>query len=783
LEQEEEMLDAVAKYFMFSTLFSTTPRKEMIGMISLHFEKLSMYARHAEPCSAAIPFPQGELTDSLGISIYDEDRVLPSQTHITSVWPDGSIKWLMVHFLADLPANQAKTLQCRMEPKKGKLEQSVRVEGYGNQLFVDTGVVRIECAGPGDNGILRSIRRQDGEFDLQSILGPSYRNEAGETFESFISPNGWTVLEDGPIRSVIQAEGKHRSQLGQQSIDFEVRLYAYAGKPWVRFDYQLIHKEAAPELSIHALELKLEMDTEHRSASDVQLGLGRSNYETLYLTGDGNDRLSHLIDAEEVKFEANEHIPETFFGTFWTDWSLRGKGGAAATIFQAHQNFPKALQVDSKSMTVSLIPEGMPVHLLQGMAKTHRLFLHLHSEEESIQDVNIRSHQFQYPDRPVLDPEVYERAGVMEPLIVAQKNSGVERALTVMADSRVRAYGLLHWGDAPDAGYSEQGRGKGEWVWSNNEYDFPHAASHLFARTGVRRFQDYMLVAAEHWMDVDICHFSEDPLRFQGQIMHSARHVTEKAKVCHQWVEGLLDYYHFTGEPRALDAAIGIGKNVQRLLSTPRFQQEGGINARESGWALRSLGALYAETGDEQWLEAADRIVGHFEAWKAKHGAWLSPYTSHTVIRVPFMISVAANSLMRYYRLRPQERIKKMIVDAMNDLLEHALLADEGVFYYKELPSLQRLNTNPIILESLAYAYEFTGEQRYLEAGRVTFQTAIERMGLSDPSARKEISGDAVIWWGGASPKRFAQYYYPIFYFYRTASRAGVLESFLSYKG
>jgi hypothetical protein len=777
------MIDIVAKILLFSTMFSTTRRKEMIGMISLHFEKLSMYARYEEPCSTAIPFPPGELNDSGGIAIYDDDRVLPSQTHITSVWPDGSIKWLMVHFLADLPANQAKTFHCRMEKATEKPELPVRVEGSGDQLFVDNGVLRIECAGPGDRGILRTIRRHDGEFDVQSILGPSYKDEAGEIFESFMSANGWTIIEDGPVRSVIRAEGKHRSAHGRQSIDFEVRLYAYAGKPWIRLDYQIFHKESASELSIQALELKLEMNTEGRSASDLQLGLGRSNYGTLYLTGDGNDQLSHLIDAEEMKYEANEHIPETFFGTFWSDWSIQGNGGVAVTVFQAHQNFPKSLRVDSNGMTVSLIPEGMPTRLLQGMAKTHRLFLHVHGGEERFQDVNIRSHQFQYPDRPVLPAEIYERAGVMEPLIITQKNSGVERALTAMADSRVRAYGLLHWGDAPDAGYSEQGRGKGEWVWSNNEYDFPHAASHLFARTGIRRFQDYMLVAAEHWMDVDICHYSEDPLRFQGQIMHSARHVTENAKVCHQWVEGLLDYYHFTGESRALDAAIGIGKNVQRILTTPRFQKEGGINARESGWALRSLGALYAETGEERWLESADRIVGHFEAWKEKYGAWLSPYTDHTVIRVPFMISVAANSLMRYYRLRPQERIKNMIVDAMSDLLEHALLKDEGVFYYKELPSLQRLNTNPIILESLAYAYEFTGEQRYLEAGRVTFQSAIERMGMSDPNARKEISGDAVIWWGGASPKRFAQYYYPIFYFYRTASQTGVLESFLSYKG
>src|SRR5690606_28464569 len=102
---------------------------------------------------------------------------------------------------------------------------------------------------------------------------------------------------------------------------------------------------------------------------------------------------------------------------------------------------------------------------------------------------------------------------------------------------------------------------------------------------------------AEHWMDVDICHHSDNPLRYQGQIPHSARHVTDNPAVCHEWVEGLLDYYHITGERRALEAAIGVGENVLRILKTPRFQEPGGYHARESGWALRSLGALYAETG------------------------------------------------------------------------------------------------------------------------------------------------------------------------------------------
>ena len=73
--------------------------------------------------------------------------------------------------------------------------------------------------------------------------------------------------------------------------------------------------------------------------------------------------------------------------------------------------------------------------------------------------------------------------------------------------------------------------------------------------------------------------------------------------VCsHEWVEGVIDYYHFTGDERGLETAISIGDNILRLLDTPMYAKPGEANARETGWALRALVALYVETGDDKWL-------------------------------------------------------------------------------------------------------------------------------------------------------------------------------------
>lgn len=239
--------------------------------------------------------------------------------------------------------------------------------------------------------------------------------------------------------------------------------------------------------------------------------------------------------------------------------------------------------------------------------------------------------------------------------------------------------------------------------------------------------------------------------------------------VCsHEWVEGLLDCYHLTGDVRFYETALGIGENVLRLLDTPAYQQNGGLNARETGWALRTLTALYRETFDSKWTEKSDWIVGQFKEWAERFGGWLAPYTDNTVIRVPFMISVAVGSLMRYYREFPREDIKNMILSAVDDMLENCVM-DNGYFYYKELPSLSRVGNNPLVLEALAIAYELTGERRYLEAGKKTFDANIAGSAGMVGSEKRAIE-DAVLV-GNSPTKRFAQMMVPMAVYYSAIAK------------
>lgn len=313
----------------------------------------------------------------------------------------------------------------------------------------------------------------------------------------------------------------------------------------------------------------------------------------------------------------------------------------------------------------------------------------------------------------------------------------VEIALIARADNHSRCYGMLNWGDSIDMGYTLQGRGGGKPVWSNNEYDYPHSCALMYARTGIRRFLDYLIVSAKHQMDVDVCHYSKNPLRIGGQWEHTAGHCKNGIMVCsHEWVEGVIDYYHFTGDERGLETAISIGDNILRLLDTPMYAKpEKPMREKLAGLYEHLLHYMWRQEM-KKWLAKCEWIIDSFKIWEEEYGNWLAPYTDNTLIRVGFMISVAAGSVMRYYRVFPREDIKQMLIRAIDDIVENCTL-DNGLFYYKELPSLSRNGNNTLLLESLAIAYELTGDKKYLEYGFKTFETNINNTGRAGVGSKR----------------------------------------------
>jgi len=731
-------------------------------MSELYFEKYANFNRVNEPVSVSLPFEKGTVTSLDNLRIYNETGATPLQHRALGFWNDGSVKWAKVDFMANLPANKDATYNYDFNGVKQNspfiLKQAQDV------LAIENGSISLTLGNAAGKTPFESITH--GGFSLNKIDGPYMLDDSGNKHTAILT-QPWQTEEEGAVMLKLSAKGKHKSPNETDYMDFIITLSIYANTPWFEVGYRIINR-LDPE---YTFIKKIALDLHLSDPADTHT-IATSNYLSNIKTETGQAELHKIIDADYLMYDANEQIPESFYGTFFADWNSK-KGGICATHYQAYQNFPKALKVSKHKLSIDILPEEHgQLKYYRGMAKNHTFFLHLHGNQETIENINKRSLMLQHMDKPILPASIYEKSGCYPNFFPKNLRPTFESFLLGMADNRGRAYGILHWGDCPDLGYSQQGRGEGEYVWTNNEYDLPYAAMQLYARSGVRRMLDYVLISGAHWVDIDVCHHNPDPLRHGAQVEHSRDHVTGNVEISHEWVDGLFAYYYQTGDSFAYDTVIGIGQNIMRHLDQPRYQQGGGINARETGWALRALTTLYQETNDESWLRHASFIVSHFISWKNTHGGWLAPYTDHTIIRVPFMISIAAVSLMKYYRVKPSESIKSMIIDAMDDLIENALLGN-GIFYYKELPGLRKPSGNPITMEALACAYELTGDEKYLRAGIAIFKHTIARKD-SGPGKKEKIKDGVLM--AGSSPKGFAQAFSPVTYYYYHMSNTEILN-------
>lgn len=728
-------------------------------MNNINFDKLYSKDFVKEPCFISIPFKKGLLKKPSDFKIYDGDLNLPLQQKVTALYDDGSIKYLFNRFEVDLTANSKKSLFFDINSSlPANFADGILVKELTDGFEIDNKSIKFAVKN-NSNNIFSFLNTSFCSYKSDSFIGPSLKAN-GNTCDFHFDK--WQILEKGNLCVILKCDGF----FGSSSLPGSIKLTIYLGKDYIDTSV-ILYNSSCEEITLNDYYFAITFPNISRAV------VASSNYKTNYIETTDDTPVIKEITASSLLNQNNEHFAEVFYGTFFAD--ITGEAGICATIFQAYQNFPKAVEASTNGLKLFLVPENSEttITMQSGMAREQRFQLFFHNKNMELSEINHRSTVYQMPNKALLSPDVYESSGLFPDIFVHDKRPDAEIALISCADAHARAYGMLNFGDTPDPNYTNQGRGNGSLVWTNNEYDFPHAAMLLYAKTGTRRFLDYLITSANHQIDVDVCHFSDDPLIFGGQWEHTQGHCKNGVMVCsHQWVEGILDCYHVTGDERYFETALLIGDNILRLLDTPMYCTKGTFSARETGWALRSLTALYVETNDKKWLSKCEFIVDQFKEWFDTFGGWLAPYMDNVAIRVPFMISVAIGSLMRYYRVFPRNDIKNMILLAVDDMIENCLL-ENGLFIYKELPSLSRLGNNPLVLEALCIAYELSNNKKYLIAGIPTFNFVLDKIGSSGGGSRKIIE-DTVLT-GNTGTKQFAQSFIPVATYYKALERASLL--------
>ena len=185
--------------------------------IALTVRNREASARTMQPVTSGIPFAQGVLVNVSKVRLLKGGSEIPAQFLRTAVWPDDSVRWLLVDFQVDLPASGTASLTLQT----GKAPQSVQgiaVSEQSGQIVVNTRAAKFTF--------------KKSEF---GVAGLRFKvTSKGKTYRAVPASDGWTVEEKGPMKAVLRIDGAWTPTLLNTHVGFRARLVFYRDRSDVR---------------------------------------------------------------------------------------------------------------------------------------------------------------------------------------------------------------------------------------------------------------------------------------------------------------------------------------------------------------------------------------------------------------------------------------------------------------------------------------------------------------------------------------------------------------------
>ncbi len=520
------------------------------------------FERPAEPVTCGLPLPRGFVAHPAELTLSGPgDERLPAQIVPTSVYGDGSPRWVLVDFQPSLPA--AKRAVYRLT--KGEREAPralLETQLNDGRAVIDTGTARFEVDTENFRLFTRVTvmgKRLINSDHRSGIRLLEHDSDIRETRVAHVE------FEDaGPMSTVLALRGDLVADSGASAANFVCRMRFYAGKSEVRIRFTLHNPEAhhhpgntwdlGAEGSVCLEDLSLVLNlVEGRWTPRVGAELGRppTTASKLYQDSSGGPRWDSLNHVT-----ANFKVPTRFRGyrVYFGEaqvadgrranggWlHVRGpSGGLAVGVREFWQNFPKALEFRETALRIGLWPgEFAAEHeILGGEQKTHEILLVFHDATTTDASVQRRMEAFQnplyaLPDRQSLGiTRAFWPTGPLDrdahPLIERTCDTfvvpvGKARASVMSQWELIDEYGWRHFGDtladnetSPATmvrDFPEHFVGGRPISHYGNEYD----VAYTVLLQGLRRADpDWMWLAdilCRHYADICIYHTDRDGSR------------------------------------------------------------------------------------------------------------------------------------------------------------------------------------------------------------------------------------------------------------------------------
>ncbi len=646
--------------------------------------------RRGWPVTCGVPFADGEMAaEAIEAGQYRlldaEGSEAPCEAEVAATWgsyPGGSngfVKWLHLHFLADVPAGGER--QYRLECGPGVMN------GTRTGLTASDGpdaVTIVTGRGVGSLRLVISKRRfnildevwldadgtgfrPDGRIvsprELPNLtVAYDHRRarlQAGGQAGVNASPPDVQLERAGPVLAVVRV----RARLDER-FESVVRIFAYAGSPFVRIQETLIHGPTGQDRSAirsqpvvmksHVLELPVNVSAGEAVAT---VGVGemlpepcppacrrapRPASRSAKLSGGGQlvleqdlhhrcdkdnlgpDRLSRAFAYEVLA--GGEQVDSGRRAPGWIDLS-DGRWGVTAAVRYFWQTFPKRLAAGAGGLRLEHWAEGAQLEPLErnfnwmGMAKTHDVWLYFHAGDAAAAGAEQAALGHLAEVFATCTPERYCASGAYgrQPLTPAVQDgrrahprhdellsAGLNRERTIPD-------GFYHFREHEDGyGYFNFGDFLVGPYWGCQEYDPAYCMLQQFYRTGELKYLEFAAETSRHLYDILYSHTYTPETSNYPQRSHdkSGSHFEGEdshgqrdmdTDPGHVFLAGLANYWFLTGDPRARDVIFW---SLPVYLGDDWYRIGGtGTWRYLGGYLFTVLCYAYELTWDDRYLE------------------------------------------------------------------------------------------------------------------------------------------------------------------------------------
>jgi hypothetical protein len=672
--------------------------------------------RKAEPLTLGVPFPEGALEDTYRVRLTRNGNMIPCQREVTSRWPDGSVRWLLLDFLADVNADE--TAIYHLEYGNGVadegFESHIEVKSDDDKITLLNGAMELTLS-KDRFAVPDSVRLIS---DSEPVPVISRSDSSGFTVtvgDDTLSPVDFSVdsievERSGPIHAVVKVEAS--ASVGGKSIRHIVRLHVYLNQSFVRMEH--VFMNATPRGARYSEEPSILLKTLSCSLSTSFRG---SEYEI----GRGWGELAGPLETsiELTQKSASEYLlvrrgSDVETGDQSPGWiHVTGdESGVTALVKDFWQKFPKTLRLTSSGLIIGLYESQQGQLMDGGEANCHEMILDFCAGDGWAEDIASNIARFQRPLLAFGDPEWYSESGAFGD--IGGPHEKYDKIVDRMIDAVIAAredkneYGFKHYGDWDYSNRYERG-------WGNLEYDTAHGYLMHFARTGMveskRKCLDYARSALLHYREVDIIHAATDEMVLGGPVVHTTDHRCNSPTPSHTWLEGLLEHYYMTGDVRSYEKAVGVGEYL--LRSSSRYEG-GNVAPRVPGWLLIGLTAIYEATLDRKYMDAAESIVGEALKSQRDNGAWVyphseSPYQPYYIGGKAFMVGILLTGLCMYHKLTGDEDAAAGIIRGARWLIHESWCVEKRAFKYIQCAFSKSYSSGVRMIRGIDYAYRLSG--------------------------------------------------------------------------